>query len=361
MAPNLKYEENKPAIHWLASIFGTGRSVPSLDGLRAISVMLVVISHLCGTRNYPLHDTGRFNLGLLGVRVFFVISGYLITSILLSELAKTGTINLKRFYVRRTLRLFPAAWIFIATAGVLGWTGWLALHRYDLLFAFTYTSNYYEGRSPAIGHLWSLAVEEQFYLLWPITLKVLGKTRSRRFLFGLIMAAPFCRLMSLMVAPAFNFLIWSDSLGTGCLLALLWKDLAKDQRYQRLISSHWIAVMPLAALAVNYIPSTKVSWLVGDTIQNFSIALCVHWSILNASTIVGRFLNLRFMASLGVLSYSLYLWQQLFSVFGVKSVLAVFPFNLVLMFAAALVSYLFIEKPFLRLRERLEPRWWPVS
>lgn len=359
MGPHLQLKELN-AGGWLSYIFGSPRTVPSLDGLRAISVMLVILAHIAGTRNFPIPQISYLHIGTLGVRVFFVISGYLITGILLSDLRKTGDIDLKRFYFRRTMRLFPAAWVFITTAGILGSLGLLTLSHYDLLFAYTYTSNYYQRISSAIGHLWSLATEEQFYLLWPLTLKLLGIGRSRRFLIGLLIAAPIFRMLSMALAPALEFLKWSDSLGTGCLLALTHKELAANPRYQRLLSSTWMTVMPFITLAANHIPSTKLTWLFGETIQNVTIAILIHWSIRNSKSAVGRFLNLPIMASLGVLSYSLYLWQQLFSVFGVRSVLSSFPVNVLMMLATALASYVLIEKPFLRLREKMEPRWWPA-
>lgn len=361
MSPLLQSKVNRPT-GWLSTIFGSPRAVPGLDGLRAISVMLVIFSHLCTTRNFPLQDTGHSNFGVLGVRVFFVISGFLITSILLSDQRKNGDIDLKRFYFRRSLRLFPAAWVFITTAAVLDHLHFLKLERHDLLFAYTYTSNYYYGRSYVIGHLWSLAVEEQFYLLWPITLKLLGQARSRRFLVGLLIVAPLFRMVSPIAPQAFEFVKWSDALGTGCLLAILRNDLVADPRYRKLISSRWMAAAPfIVLLTENLIRSTKVSWLIGETIQNLGIALCVHWAILNSTTAVGKLLNLRIMSAVGVLSYSLYLWQQLFTRYGFQTVLGSFPLNVVMSFAAALLSYLLIEKPFLHLRERLEPRWWPTK
>jgi peptidoglycan/LPS O-acetylase OafA/YrhL len=299
--------------------------------------------------------------GILGVRVFFVISGYLISSALLGELSKTGTINLPKFYFRRGLRLFPAAWVFITVAGILGRQGLLALHPHDLLFAYTYTSNYYEGRSVAIGHLWSLAVEEQFYLLWPIGLKLLGRVEAKRFLIGLMCAAPFFRLASHALAPAMDFLMYSDSLGVGCLLAVMEPELQSDPRFQRLLASRWLVALPFVAIAANYIPSTKVSWLVGETIQNVSIAVCVFWSVRNAQSSVGRFLNLPLISLIGVLSYSLYLWQQLFTRFGIPGIGVLFPANLGLMLVCALLSYVVIEGPFLRLRGVLEPKLFPAK
>ena len=90
--------------------FGNQRVLPSLDGLRAISIGLVLLGHLIGTRGFAKQIPLLDEIGLLGVRIFFVISGYLITSILLDELSRKGTIDLPRFYFRRTMRLFPASY-----------------------------------------------------------------------------------------------------------------------------------------------------------------------------------------------------------------------------------------------------------
>src|SRR4051794_35207594 len=97
---------------------GGGR-LPCLDGLRAISIGMVVLSHLIGTRNFPLSEEGRMEeMGYLGVRVFFIISGYLITTLLLKELERTGTISIKEFYLRRFFRIFPAYYALIAVLAV---------------------------------------------------------------------------------------------------------------------------------------------------------------------------------------------------------------------------------------------------
>lgn len=342
---------------WLrARGFGTSRVIPSLDGLRAVAVLLVVISHLCGTVNFWLPRDSHLLPGNFGVRVFFVISGYLITGILYSEYTKTGTISLRRFYFRRSLRLFPAAWVFIAGNAILAYFGLLQLNKYDLLAAFTYTSNYYDGRSYTMGHLWSLAVEEQFYLIWPFVFLFLGPLRSVTFLKWLLVIGPILRLLSPYAGVAFNFVIYADSLGTGCLLALCRPQLENSPLYKRLFTPGWVITASLLAFLTNYISSTKLMWLAGETFMNCCIALVVHWTIVNSTSAAGRFLNWTPLTAIGVLSYSLYLWQQPYSTFGMKNVLSVFPLNLVLMFATTIVSYLVIETPFLQLRGYLERR-----
>jgi len=334
--------------------FGTQRTVPSLDGLRAISIAFVLVAHLipAGHGSGAISRVGQ--LGEFGVRIFFVISGYLISSILLAELGREDWISLPRFYFRRMLRLFPAAYFYILVIAILAAKHLVSLERWDLTAAITYTMNYHEARAWSLGHLWSLAVEEQFYLLWPLILRTLGQLRSVRFLIALLVVAPFLRLASPYVGPAFNFLIWSDALATGCLLAILREDLGANRHYARLLASRWFFLVPVVALVANYVPFTKVSWLVSETVMNLSIAASADWAMRNADTAVGRFLNLPAISFTGVLSYSLYLWQQVFLNRESVSPYCAFPLNIILVVAMALVSYLLVEAPFLRFRTVIE-------
>jgi peptidoglycan/LPS O-acetylase OafA/YrhL len=332
--------------------FGNRRSVPSLDGLRAVSIGFVLLAHLTGTRNFP--SVLAPGLGEFGVRIFFVISGFLITTILLKELSKTGHISLPLFYFRRALRLFPASYSLIAVVAVLAAMHLTSLDRWDLAFAISYTMNYHDPRGWPLGHLWSLAIEEQFYLLWPVMLRFLGPKRATCLLLVVLTAAPFLRLTSVYVGPWFNFLIWSDSLATGCLLALMRERLSANPTYSRILTSRWFVFIPIIALSADYVPFTKIQWLIGETTMNLAIALSIDWAIRNADGAVGKFLNLPSVSFVGVLSYSLYLWQQIFLNRYSSSPLCTFPINLVLTFAVALGSYLFIEVPSLRFRAAAE-------
>ena len=152
--------------------------LPSLDGLRAISISLVLLGHLSRTRGFVSVDLGIGDYSHLGVVVFFVISGFLITRLMLLERARTGDVSLKRFYARRALRLFPAMYTYIACVCLLWVFGVLHLHARDIWHALTYTVNFLPDRAKPIGHLWSLSNEEQFYLLWPCTFILLGPRRS---------------------------------------------------------------------------------------------------------------------------------------------------------------------------------------
>src|SRR5215204_2185530 len=150
---------------------------PGLDGLRAIAVVAVLLYHA---------DLSWIPGGFLGVEVFFVISGYLITALLLAEWHQKGTINLKDFWLRRARRLLPALYVLLVvtlTYAVVFLPGEVAGLRAEVIAAVGYVTNWYlifgqqsyfesVGRPSVLQHLWSLAVEEQFYLIWPIVLAV---------------------------------------------------------------------------------------------------------------------------------------------------------------------------------------------
>ena len=335
--------------------FGQQRAIPGLDGLRAISITLVLIAHLNGTRGFPVLPFLPKYLGEFGVRIFFVISGYLITAILLGEMRRTGgNIALPRFYFRRTMRLFPASYFLIVVVAIFGALGWVRLERWDLLAGVTYAMNYYESRGWALGHLWSLAVEEQFYLLWPLTLRTLKPGRATRLLLLIIAVVPVLRMVQIYVTPLLNFAVWADALATGCLLAILRDDLRANATYLRILGSRWFFLVPGIAFAGNYTPSTKVYWLISETVMNVAIALSADWAMRNTGGFVGRVLNLPAVGFAGVLSYSLYLWQQIFLDRSSSSPYCAFPLNILLVFVMAMFSYLAIEAPFLRLRTAME-------
>lgn len=143
--------------------------------------MLVILGHAHGTRDFPSWIPRLVtDHAALGVQIFFVISGYLITTLILDEKRKRGTISLKLFYARRTIRIFPPFYLFllVLTGGV--WAGMFQLPKYNLLFAAGYVMNFVPAGigAWATGHLWSLSAEEQFYLVWPAVLKFAGKTRA---------------------------------------------------------------------------------------------------------------------------------------------------------------------------------------
>jgi peptidoglycan/LPS O-acetylase OafA/YrhL len=344
-----------------------GGRIPSLDGLRAFSIGIVLLSHLNGTRNFLSSDeVERWHLGPLGVRVFFVISGFLITTLLLEEVDRKGTISLRHFYLRRFFRIFPAFYALCAVLYLLDLGGVLSLRPNDLTAAVTYTMNYHRDRSWYLGHAWSLSVEEQFYLLWPALLVFAGVRRGLMAAAAVVLLAPILRTLigfvpSQRAGLDETFQTVADSLATGCLLAGLGPWLARSERWRRFLDARWFWLTALVVLAFSRNPSTRIDWLLGQTIKNVGIAAIIARTIRHPEDAVGRVLNTRPVVWVGTLSYSLYLWQQLFLNRSDSSPVQSFPLNLALAFGAAVVSYRFIESPFLALRARLERRPRPAA
>lgn len=346
----------------------SGNRIPSLDGFRAISILMVLYGHLGGTRNFPtpaLGGAGRWlgDLGHLGVLVFFVISGFLITSILMAERAKTGTISLKQFYLRRVLRIFPAFYVLLLALAVAAWLGWIDLRGHDFLFASTYTVNYYPHHPWQIGHLWSLSIEEQFYLLWPLALLVLAERRALWFAIAAIFGAPVLRAAirqylfhinpHAAIADMSIFPAMSDYLATGCALALLRPWLLTQSWYLRLTASPWLVLAVPLIFLMNRLDGYTIAMLFGSPVLNVGVALLVESCTRHERSLAGRVLNWKPLAALGVLSYSLYLWQQPFLDRHSAAWINAFPQNLAFAFAAALLSYWVVERAFLGLRSRM--------
>lgn len=356
---------------------GTGATrIQSLDGLRALSILLVIYGHARATQGFPdterLHQAIRLgNVAHFGVRVFFVISGFLITSLLVSEIRKTGTIGLGAFYLKRAFRIFPAYYFYLAAVSALALVGAVPLPWIDLVLAATYTINYQGHRSWWVGHAWSLSVEEQFYLLWPLAFRASGIKRGLTVASAVVLAAPVLRVgwaliwvtkeQRFMIQEAFPTV--ADALAMGCALALLRPRLDASERYTRLLRSPltpWLAFGTAYASVAGIERHVWWGWAMGESLLNLSIAVIVHRYVRFPDGRMGRILNSRPAVLVGMMSYSLYLWQQPFmqqAVAGKDMAFWLrFPQNLGFAAAAAAFSYYLVEKPFLRLRERLVDR-----
>jgi peptidoglycan/LPS O-acetylase OafA/YrhL len=342
------------------SISSTER-IPSLDGLRTVSIALVIASH--AGRNFG--PTAAYNIGDLGVRVFFVISGFLITGLLIAESEKSGRIDLLKFYFRRTLRIFPPYYFLLFVLAVLAVSGRVHITFPQFLPVFSYASDYIYPGTWDIDHAWSLAVEEQFYLLLP-GLMVLLRTRRR---IVWMLAA------TLVLCPIFRFIdhsffadaqpIWltkgfhanADTLAVGCLLAFLRSGLHANKKYASVIRSPFMLFLPVAVFLVNsQIDYTGLNLGFLFSVNNLLMAVMIDWAVTNAKGGVGKVLNSRAAVILGMMSYSIYLWQQPFLEPDPPSRYFAFPYNLIGFTAAVCVSYFLVERYSMRLRKSLEGR-----
>lgn len=345
----------------------TSRTIPSLDGARALSIAAVLAWHAYESLPEPVRALSFMhflaNQGL-GVNVFFAISGFLITHLLLKEDAACRSIDLRRFYFRRTLRIFPPFYAFLAVMAILALTGIRPQAPEELLSAATYTWNYTANQTPGwdLAHSWSLSLEEQFYLLWPACLVFLGPRRAQRFAVAALVLSPISRLLTYALVPAWRGHIGMmlhtrvDCILFGCVLALCWKSTSFQSKLKQLHRA-WILWAMLLFLCIGS-PLLRGRFHgsydlpLGLTLESACITVLLAWAIQNPAARVGRFLNHPVAVHFGVRSYSLYIWQQIFCSPG-----SVFPVNIVLAVLAAEVSYVLVEKPSLRLRDWLEARW----
>lgn len=322
--------------------------IPSLDGLRAMAIALVVLGHLAGTRNFPLQSDYRVGFYAdAGVRLFFVLSGFLITTLLLRERGAFGDVALKRFYIRRAYRILPAAYCYMLVVIVSGYPN---LPAKQIAIALLYLSSYSMGRPWALGHLWSLSVEEQFYFLWPAALKK-GEALAKKLAIGVVILAPVARLC-LERTGHIRWLgslpVTGDSIAIGCLLAIAQAWIKKYQGFfsWRGFPLLWILTWALPLLDMR---SRTFSWI-GSSVFYVGLAACMQ----NAMAVKYRILNARIPVWVGAISYSLYLWQQPFLNRTSTAWYTAFPTNLGLTITVAVLSYYFIERAGLRLREKRE-------
>jgi peptidoglycan/LPS O-acetylase OafA/YrhL len=341
---------------------------PALDGVRAFAVLAVIGHHA-----YIPFCTG----GAIGVDIFFVLSGFLITSLLLEEWRSTGRISLPRFYLRRVLRLIPALAVVLiaielysvvvfhgprfwqmqrAVASVVFYVGnWMeAFHLVDL---------------GALSHTWSLSIEEQFYLLWPLTFLVLLRSKVKE--------AAIVRLLGLMIAviAVRRYFMWTgsssgdriyfgadtrfDELLAGCALGI-WIHLPIFPRERmRLLAAYLVgpAVLGIVVFTVHEL-RTKTLYRLGWPVIEVAVGIVILALLLGSAGPLQKVLEWRPAVWIGKISYGLYLWH--FPILTkTESAYYLGPLRnyvgIALTFAVAAASYYFLELRFLRRKQRLAP------
>lgn len=309
--------------------------------------------------------------GALGVRIFFVISGFLISLLLQNEMMSSASgVSLTNFYIRRFLRLAPAQIAFVFALFLLTKVTSLELRACQYLTALTYTKNYWCG-SWVDGHLWSLSVEEQFYLLWPFVLTRVSQKIALYVAFAFICVSPISRAVEYLDGSRdFSWLTSnSDALMIGCIAAIGLRAWPEAMRLCAVWHPAWCRAGAVAVMAVPVALSGHLllGWftvMIGPTFQALAAGYLVCSFVLHRQGAGYALLNLKPVVYIGALSYSLYIWQQPFfsepNVFGVQSsIFLTFPTNLISALVVAMLSYHLLERPLTDLRSRFRPRTPP--
>ena len=355
---------------------------PALDGVRGVALIAILAFH---------GDVDAFGGGYVALEAFFVLSGFLITSLLLAERETRGRLDFRAFYTRRALRLFPAIFLCVGIVWLVGSllpgapeTEHLsrdaaATILYSVNWVFAFQDQFPFG---VFDHMWSLSIEEQYYLVWPVTLlAILYVTRHRR---GLSTALVFGLFL---LSTAFHVWLFNDGasltrvtfgtdvraapilVGCGAGMLLTWDLL----RPSRAVNASVAVLGTLGTLALIYMTfgdrysfeSIRVDPALlheqGYTIAALGSVTTIVWAVMQPRNPVARVLALRPIVWLGKVSYSTYLWHvPVFLLLSPKRLgltdMQALPIRLVVAFAFASASYYFVEKPALRLKKRYERR-----
>ena len=348
-----------------------------LTGLRSVAVTIVIVSHAerMTTGGYSgwLAPLRLLTDGGLGVLVFFVLSGFLITDLLQREWNSTGKINLPAFYLRRALRIWPAFYTYIMVASVLAAAGILDIHYRQILYAAGHLWNYsgvlglgptnqaHPGGAWYFGHFWTLSLEEQFYWFWPPLLLFCLIRKDSRLLVLLILLVPTVRMASYFALPSLrDQLLMMLHTGVDPILVGCYAGLHKEKLQNRLNTlprgSLLLSALVLTLFFVMPIADARLGgyWTAtyGRTIEAAIAATLIVALTVKPDFWFSRLLRTRLFVFVGTISFSLYLWQQLFFNIATPFTLR-FPLCIAEALTAATLSYRMIELPFLRFKDSL--------
>jgi peptidoglycan/LPS O-acetylase OafA/YrhL len=339
-----------------------GRHLPALDGIRAVGVLTVITYHF-GITAVP---------GDLGLSAFFVLSGFLITWLLLREHEASGTLSLRQFYARRVLRIFPAYYAFIAVSFAIDsvrgdhWPDGLGLS--SVFYLVNYFNALHGHPVTSIAHAWSLAIEEQFYFMWPIMLLLLlrrGPLRAARVVALVIVGVMLWRCALYLGARAGTAYVYNafdtrfDNLAVGCVLALTASAPWVQRVAGRLAGSPLAPMATLAALLVSRIAlGNTYHYTVGFTVDAVLMAVLIVQLLQLSWSGLWSWLESPLVRYVGAISYPLYLWHQwglgVGHHFQAAGLVGEFAAGLLASVLLASGSYYLIERPFLSLKQRFE-------
>ncbi|MGN7986689.1 acyltransferase family protein [Pedobacter sp. 22226] len=339
----------------------------SLNGFRGLAITMVVLSHL------KLSDLEIYYIifsGKLGVLIFFVLSGFLITTLMLKEKISTNRISLKNFLIRRILRIFPVAYLFLGSLLILNYYYELGISKLNFIGAALYITNLtsifrVHGLSWFVGHFWSLSVEEQFYLLFPALLKF-----KFRFFFLTILTVVFLlpifiglqETIPLLSSPIFysltHYSIKFQPIAVGCLFAILWFKYPSF-KFPGMGNKDLINLVGFAFIVlIRYDNFFSLKNILVGLITSFVIGLLIVINITKSNGITFKFLNNKVITTIGIYSYSIYIWQQPFTAKDYKLPVIFTAPHLTIIGIAAIsyLSYNYYEKYFIKLKSKFSPK-----
>ena len=354
--------------------------LPSIDSLRALAVLAVIIYHV---------DVNYLPGGFLGVDLFFVLSGYLISSLIIKEYRKTGSLNLYNFYIRRARRLLPVVY-FMITVGLVVMVLFnevlLRKSHLDAIFGYIYSSNWWYifhkldyfdsfGAQSPFKHLWSLAIEEQFYMIFPLLFLLVNRKKkskdgtyklNKNFLYvvlGLILVSLIAHILLFDINNISRIYFGTDtrafSLLVGVVGAILYpmeRLHAKVTPQQNMIYSV-VSLVSIATLITVMIYTSEYNTLLyrGGFLLVAILGLIVIISSGKQHTLMSRLLSFKPVVFIGKISYSLYLWHfpvlvltTPVSEIGNPNIIFVI-LRVILTFILATASYVFVETPIRKL------------
>ena len=345
-----------------------GRYLPTLDGWRAIAITMVVASHAVtvdSAQGGGMLNLLTFRLGTFGVMLFFAISGYLICTRLLVEQERTGSISLRSFYIRRVFRILPAAWTYLAAIAALAALGIVSAGWRDIAAGAFFFANYAPPQSWFVGHFWSLAMEEHFYVLWPPILALAGRRKAIGVGVLLIVATVLLRSFTMAHAAAGADLpgythLRLDVFMFPCILAILLRTESFARRFTAAMKPMvWLSL--IAVLALGIAAGVEFpAWREPQRIfQSAALPVIIAATVLRPNDWFGRFLRLPALEWLGRASYSVYLWQQLVFGFAPRhwpARMLELPLLIAALLALAALSLRWIEQPWIETGKRLASR-----
>lgn len=347
------------------------RHIPGLDGLRGVAVLLVVVFHY--GKLWRTESGGLLPAGFIGLDLFFVLSGFLITSLLLNERAAGGKVSLARFYIRRGLRLLPALVGLLVAHAIYSQVKHVPLNSElaQIASVLAYVSNvaqiYWlpEMLQSGLSFTWSLAIEEQFYLVWPAALLFgvlrYAKTRTQILVvvFGLALVSAVIRLYIWHLGSGYPAAYMrpdarADGLliGAGC--AFVWRWRMVPAQYLNEVAI--VAFIGILGTALVIPRENAIMFSGGFTVVSIAAAIVLLATAQNAWALQ-PLMEANWLRLLGKVSYGLYLWHALslriaFSLFHGRGPLVVGAVGLAITAATTAASWFVIEQPFLRLKGR---------